>query len=257
MPDQTTTRAEGGGPARERAGARRRTSATRTGRRSGRDGRARTTRTGPATGRCGAAGRCWSRSCSAEALAVAVLAVSFARSPVPGGRNDWINFGILAAGATVHIQLTQRQEERRRNRTKKGPDRPHRRLDVFRGVDPAGAARPCSSFPCIRRSTGSSPAGRPTTSFSRRSRTASPATLAHLTYTALGPHLLGPAGWSRLPRASSARSCSPGPSTKPSRSSTSAAHWRSDPSSEPHACVTSSAAPPTTCSKRSPSASAR
>ena len=53
-----------------------------------------------------------------EAVAVAVLAISFVHSAIPGGR-DWVNFGILAVGATVHIQLTQRQEERRRNRTKK------------------------------------------------------------------------------------------------------------------------------------------
>jgi diguanylate cyclase (GGDEF)-like protein len=38
-------------------------------------------------------------------------------SPVPETR-DWVGLAILAAGATVHIQLTQRQEERRRNRTR-------------------------------------------------------------------------------------------------------------------------------------------
>ncbi|SFB13627.1 diguanylate cyclase (GGDEF) domain-containing protein [Amycolatopsis marina] len=52
-----------------------------------------------------------------ELLAVAVFAVAIAHSEVPSV-GDWIRFAILAAGATVHIQLTQRQEERRRNRTR-------------------------------------------------------------------------------------------------------------------------------------------
>ncbi|HWD01432.1 MAG TPA: GGDEF domain-containing protein [Amycolatopsis sp.] len=50
-----------------------------------------------------------------EALAVAVLTLEI----VTTGRTtivDWARFGILAACATVHIQLTRRQEERRRNR---------------------------------------------------------------------------------------------------------------------------------------------
>jgi diguanylate cyclase (GGDEF)-like protein len=52
-----------------------------------------------------------------EMLAVAIFVAAIANSaaPTPG---DWIRFAILAAGATVHIQLTQRQEERRRNRTR-------------------------------------------------------------------------------------------------------------------------------------------
>jgi diguanylate cyclase (GGDEF)-like protein len=52
-----------------------------------------------------------------EALAIAILVVAFAKSNVPHFQ-DWIRFVILAAGATVHIQLTQRQEERRRDRTR-------------------------------------------------------------------------------------------------------------------------------------------
>ncbi|EIF00131.1 diguanylate cyclase (GGDEF) domain-containing protein [Saccharomonospora glauca K62] len=52
-----------------------------------------------------------------EALSVAGFAVAFVHSPVPGGE-DWLRFVILGLGATAHIQLTRRQEERRRNRTK-------------------------------------------------------------------------------------------------------------------------------------------
>jgi diguanylate cyclase (GGDEF)-like protein len=52
-----------------------------------------------------------------EMLAVAIFVVAIANSAVPTA-GDWIRFAILAAGATVHIQLTQRQEERRRNRTR-------------------------------------------------------------------------------------------------------------------------------------------
>ena len=52
-----------------------------------------------------------------EVLSVGGFAAAFAHSPQPTG-SDWLEFTILAAGATVHIQLTRRQEERRRNRTK-------------------------------------------------------------------------------------------------------------------------------------------
>lgn len=51
-----------------------------------------------------------------EILAVPGFTVAFLHAPTPTGA-DWIAFTILAVGATVHIQLTQRQEERRRNRT--------------------------------------------------------------------------------------------------------------------------------------------
>ncbi|MEV0071242.1 MULTISPECIES: GGDEF domain-containing protein [unclassified Amycolatopsis] len=50
-----------------------------------------------------------------EALAVGLLTYGI----VTGGPTtalDWARFGILAVCATVHIQLTRRQEERRRNR---------------------------------------------------------------------------------------------------------------------------------------------
>ena len=53
-----------------------------------------------------------------EAVAAVVLALSFVHSPIPHAR-DWVNFAFLVGGATIHIQLTQRQEERRRNRPKK------------------------------------------------------------------------------------------------------------------------------------------
>lgn len=52
-----------------------------------------------------------------EVLAVVGFAVAFLRAPTPDG-SDWLEFAILAAGASAHIQLTRRQEERRRNRTK-------------------------------------------------------------------------------------------------------------------------------------------
>ncbi|MFE0022660.1 diguanylate cyclase [Amycolatopsis sp. NPDC059021] len=48
-----------------------------------------------------------------DALALLVFAFTFAASAAPG-ELDWLRFGILAAGATVHIQFTQRQEESRR-----------------------------------------------------------------------------------------------------------------------------------------------
>ncbi|TVT38811.1 GGDEF domain-containing protein [Amycolatopsis rhizosphaerae] len=53
----------------------------------------------------------------AELLAFAWFAVAFATTPVPAVP-DWLRFAILTAGATVHIQLTRRQEERRRNRVR-------------------------------------------------------------------------------------------------------------------------------------------
>lgn len=49
-----------------------------------------------------------------ELVAVVGFAFTFANSANPTGL-DWMRFAILAVGATVHIQLTQRQEERRRN----------------------------------------------------------------------------------------------------------------------------------------------
>lgn len=52
-----------------------------------------------------------------ELLALIGFVAAFLYAPLPDGP-DWLEFTILALGATVHIQLTQRQEERRRNRTK-------------------------------------------------------------------------------------------------------------------------------------------
>jgi len=50
-----------------------------------------------------------------EALAVGALALGLATERSPA-LVDWARFGILVACATLHIQLTRRQEERRRNR---------------------------------------------------------------------------------------------------------------------------------------------
>ena len=53
-----------------------------------------------------------------ETAALAALAFVFVTGATMPKNRDWIGLAILAAGATVHIQLTQRQEERRRNRTR-------------------------------------------------------------------------------------------------------------------------------------------
>ncbi|WP_410587938.1 diguanylate cyclase [Amycolatopsis sp. lyj-23] len=130
---------------------------------------------------------------AAEAVALAILAVSLARSPIPSG-NDWINFAILAAGATVHIQLTQRQEERRRNRTKTV-------LIDLTAVWTFSAAMilpvPLTlSVIAVIRLQHWFIARRPAHNFIFSSITHGLAgALAHLTYTALGPHLLGRPGW--------------------------------------------------------------
>ncbi|WP_246411756.1 GGDEF domain-containing protein [Amycolatopsis dendrobii] len=50
-----------------------------------------------------------------DAIAVALLTFGVVASPSPD-LVDWGRFAILAGCATVHIQLTRRQEERRRNR---------------------------------------------------------------------------------------------------------------------------------------------
>ncbi|MGV9300764.1 GGDEF domain-containing protein [Amycolatopsis sp. NPDC003676] len=50
-----------------------------------------------------------------DAIAVALLTFGVVTSPSPD-LVDWGRFAILAGCATVHIQLTRRQEERRRNR---------------------------------------------------------------------------------------------------------------------------------------------
>ncbi|WP_284745726.1 sensor domain-containing diguanylate cyclase [Amycolatopsis sp. RTGN1] len=131
---------------------------------------------------------------AAEAVAVVILAVAFARSPIPSG-NDWINFAILAAGATVHIQLTQRQEERRRNRTKTV-------LIDLTAVWTFSAAMilpvPLILFViAVIRAQHWFIARRPAHNFVFSSITHGLAgTLAHVTYTSLGPHLPGPPDWS-------------------------------------------------------------
>ncbi|GAB3132561.1 GGDEF domain-containing protein [Amycolatopsis stemonae] len=130
---------------------------------------------------------------TAEAVAIAILVVAFARSPIPS-RNDWINFAILAAGATVHIQLTQRQEERRRDRTKTV-------LIDLTAVWTFSAAMilpvPLILFViAVIRLQHWFIARRPAHNFIFSSITHGLAgTLAHLTYVALGPHVLGPPDW--------------------------------------------------------------
>ncbi|MFG1639955.1 GGDEF domain-containing protein [Amycolatopsis sp. NPDC049252] len=127
-----------------------------------------------------------------EAIALAVLAVSLTRSPALVPR-DWINFGILAAGATIHIQLTQRQEERRRNRKK----------TVLIDLTAVWTFSAALILPAplillvifVIRLQHWFIARRPAHNFIFSSITHGLAgVLAHLTYTALGPHLLG-TGW--------------------------------------------------------------
>ena len=128
-----------------------------------------------------------------EALAVAVLAISLAHSQALVPR-DWVNFGILAAGATVHIQLTQRQEERRRNRKKTV-------LIDLTAVWTFSAAMilpvPLILFVIfVVRLQHWFIARRPAHNFIFSSITHGLAgVLAHLTYTSLGPHFSG-SGWS-------------------------------------------------------------
>lgn len=51
----------------------------------------------------------------AELLALAGVTLAATSAPAPGA-TDWLRLGLLFAGATAHIQLTRRQEERRRSR---------------------------------------------------------------------------------------------------------------------------------------------
>lgn len=51
----------------------------------------------------------------AEIIALAGFAIAISSTDAPS-MSDWLHLAILLAGATVHIQLTRRQEERRRNR---------------------------------------------------------------------------------------------------------------------------------------------
>ncbi|MFJ1761009.1 GGDEF domain-containing protein [Amycolatopsis sp. NPDC088138] len=129
---------------------------------------------------------------TSEAIALAVLAVSLTRSPALVPR-DWINFGILAAGATIHIQLTQRQEERRRNRKK----------TVLIDLTAVWTFSAALILPAplillvifVIRLQHWFIARRPAHNFIFSSITHGLAgVLAHVTYTALGPHLLG-TGW--------------------------------------------------------------
>jgi diguanylate cyclase (GGDEF)-like protein len=129
---------------------------------------------------------------TAEAIAVAIFGISFAHSPglIP---RDWINFGILAAGATIHIQLTQRQEERRRNRKK----------TVLIDLTAVWTFSAAMILPVplalliivVIRLQHWFIARRPAHNFIFASITHGLASvLAHLTYTSLGPHLQG-LGW--------------------------------------------------------------
>ncbi|WP_439383147.1 GGDEF domain-containing protein [Amycolatopsis lexingtonensis] len=127
-----------------------------------------------------------------EGLAVAVLAISLVYSQALVSR-DWLNFGILAAGATVHIQLTQRQEERRRNRKK----------TVLIDLTAVWTFSAAMILPVpltllvifVVRLQHWFIARRPAHNFIFSSITHGlAAVLAHLTYTAMGPHFLG-TGW--------------------------------------------------------------
>ncbi|WP_142002580.1 GGDEF domain-containing protein [Amycolatopsis cihanbeyliensis] len=52
-----------------------------------------------------------------ELVTLVGLGAAIANAPPPNVA-DWLRCAILAGGATIHIQLTHRQEERRRNRTR-------------------------------------------------------------------------------------------------------------------------------------------
>ncbi|MEC3978389.1 GGDEF domain-containing protein [Amycolatopsis sp. H20-H5] len=129
-----------------------------------------------------------------EALAAVIIVLAFTHSAVPGG-SDWIRFAILAAGATVHIQLTQRQEERRRDRTRTVL------IDLTAvWTFPATVILPLSltlSIIALVRIQHWYIARRPAHNFVFSSITHGiSGTLAYLTFTAFGPHDWGTmTGW--------------------------------------------------------------
>ncbi|GLY64684.1 GGDEF domain-containing protein [Amycolatopsis taiwanensis] len=53
-----------------------------------------------------------------EMAAITAIGLTITANAKMPQTHDWVGLAILAAGATVHIQLTRRQEERRRNRTR-------------------------------------------------------------------------------------------------------------------------------------------
>ncbi|WP_425484910.1 diguanylate cyclase [Amycolatopsis anabasis] len=124
-----------------------------------------------------------------ELLAIAIFTAAFQGSTTPTGR-DWIQLAILAVGATVHIQLTQRQEERRRSRTRTVL------IDLTAvWVFPAAIILPVSLSVLLVgliRAQHWFVARRPAHNFLFSSITHSlAATLTHLTFEALGPHNWG------------------------------------------------------------------
>ncbi|WP_199432946.1 GGDEF domain-containing protein [Qaidamihabitans albus] len=121
-----------------------------------------------------------------EVLALGGFAAAFAGTPAPTAV-DWVRFAILAVGATVHIQLTQRQEERRRSRTRTVL------IDLIAvWVFPAVLVLPAPLVVLVVvliRVQRWFTARRPAHNFVFSSISHSlAAALAHLVYTALGPH---------------------------------------------------------------------
>ncbi|PXY21408.1 GGDEF domain-containing protein [Prauserella muralis] len=120
-----------------------------------------------------------------ELVALGGFGFAFANSPAPTG-TDWVRFAILAAGATVHIQLTRRQEERRRNRTRTVL------IDLIAvWVFPAVLVLPATlvvALVVLTRIQRWFTARRPAHNFVFSAISHSlAAALAHLTYVALGP----------------------------------------------------------------------
>ncbi len=132
-----------------------------------------------------------------EAIGIAIMVVATMHSETPG-RIDWVRFGILAVGATAHIQLTQRQEERRRDRSRTVL------IDLTAvWTFPAAVILPLSltlSIIAIVRIQHWFIARRPAHNFVFSSVTHGVSvTLASLTFAAFGPHEWGTiSGWGTL-----------------------------------------------------------
>lgn len=127
-----------------------------------------------------------------ESVALAILMIALLGSDLPN-EVDIIRFAILAAGATVHIQLTRKQEARRRNRGIRTVLIDLTAVWVF----PAAIVLPIPLIVLLVflvRVQRWFSARRPAHNFLFSSVThALAASTAHLTYAALGPH-----DWSSL-----------------------------------------------------------
>jgi diguanylate cyclase (GGDEF)-like protein len=121
-----------------------------------------------------------------EAIAITVLITATAYSPRPD-LTDVVRFLILAAGATIHIQLTRRQEARRRNRGLRGVLIDLTAVWIF----PAALVLPIPliiALVALVRAQRWFSARRPAHNFLFSSIShALAASTAHLAYTALGP----------------------------------------------------------------------